>query len=163
LNSSLNHVPPKGDVRMATRKVAPKVRRGRNRPGKSKGGDTASKSRRGRSGRRGSTVQPMSAAYGVPVPEVLHEAIESERDNLSKAESVLGCLMISMEYEADPDDGPYYPDVAQLARDLVKQSIDQLDSLVLQKRLLGNKVREGTGLAWVEGAYLVPGVLANAA
>jgi hypothetical protein len=39
--------------------------------------------------------------YGVPVPEGLHEAIETERDNLSKAESVLGCLATSLEYEAD--------------------------------------------------------------
>src|SRR5258707_12030054 len=81
--------------------------------------------------------------YGVAVPEGLHEAIETERGNLSKAESVLGCLAISMEYEADSADRPYYPDVAQLARELVRQSINGLDSLVLQQRLLRNKVKEG--------------------
>jgi len=125
---------------MATREITPKARRGRNRPGKGKAGDTEAKVSRDRSN---------------PLPEVLHEAIEDERSNLSKAEAVLGCLMISMEYEADPDDGPYYPEVAQLARDLVKQSIDHLDSVALQKRLIGNKIREGTGLPWVEGAYRV--------
>jgi hypothetical protein len=90
--------------------------------------------------------------YGVPVPEALHEAIEDERDNLSKAESVLGCLAISMEYEASSDSGPYYPDVAQLARELVKKSINGLDSLVLQQRLLRNKVKETSpDLSFAEG------------
>jgi hypothetical protein len=93
--------------------------------------------------------------YGVPVPEGLHEAIETERSNLSKAESVLGCLAISMEYEADSEDKPYYPDVAQLARELVRQSINGLDSLVLQQRLLRNKVKESHGPPRIEGAYPV--------
>jgi hypothetical protein len=80
----------------------------------------------------------------VPVPEALHEAIEAERGSLSKAESLLGCLAISLEHEADPATAPYYPDVAGLARDLLKQSIDRLDSLNLQKRLARHKVREAT-------------------
>src|ERR1700685_3732729 len=95
--------------------------------------------------------------YGVPVPEGLHEAIEIERGNLSRAESVLGCLAISLEYEADSVNRPYYPDVAQLARELVKQSINGLDALVLQQRLLRNKIKESSGLACVAGAYPVFG------
>jgi len=95
--------------------------------------------------------------YGVPVPEGLHEAIETERDNLSKAESVLGCLAISMEYDSECADRPYYPDVAQLARELVKKSINGLDSLVLQQQLLRNKVKESAALPLAEGAYRVPG------
>jgi hypothetical protein len=95
--------------------------------------------------------------YGVPVPEGLHEAIEIERGNLSKAESVLGCLAISLEYEAESVNRPYYPEVAQLARELVRQSINGLDSLVLQQRLLRNKIRESSGLACAEGAYPVLG------
>jgi hypothetical protein len=93
--------------------------------------------------------------YGVPVPEGLHEAIETERDNLSRAESVLGCLAISMEYEADSADRPYYPDVAQLARELVRKSINGLDSLVLQQRLLRNKIKEVSVLSPAEGTYWV--------
>jgi hypothetical protein len=93
--------------------------------------------------------------YGLPVPEGLHEAIEIERGNLAKAESVLGCLIASMEYEADSADRPYYPDVAELARDLVKQSIKGLDSLVLQRRLLRDKVREHLDLRRAEDAYPV--------
>jgi hypothetical protein len=100
---------------------------------------------------RRSKPQSVQHAYGVPVPEGLHEAIETERDNLSKAESVLGCLAIAMEYETDSINGPYYPDVAQLARELVRQSINGLDSLVLQQRLLRNKIKEGPDLALAEG------------
>jgi hypothetical protein len=87
-------------------------------------------------------ARPADPVYGVPVPEGLHEAIETERDNLSKAESLLGCLAIAMEYESDTAKGPYYPDVAQLARELVRQSINGLDSVVLEQRLARNKVKE---------------------
>jgi hypothetical protein len=85
----------------------------------------------------------------------LHEAIETERGNLAKAESVLGCLAISMEYENDSVNGPYYPDVAQLARELVRRSINGLDSLVLQQRLLRNKIKEHPSVPFAEGAYAV--------
>jgi hypothetical protein len=115
---------------MARRRSASGVRRGRDRK-----------------------VRSVDPVYGVPVPEGLHEAIETERGNLSKAESLLGCLAIAMEYETDTVKGPYYPDVAQLARELVKQSINGLDSLVLQRRLLRNKIKDGTCLPGVEGSY----------
>jgi hypothetical protein len=113
---------------MATRRLAARARRDRDRRNRS-----------------------VEQAYGVPVPEGLHEAIEIERGNLSKAESVLGCLAIAMEYEDNSDDRPHYPDVAQLARDLVRQSINGLDSLVLQKRLLQNKIKESPDLSFAEG------------
>lgn len=112
----------------------------------------ASRTRRGRHEGR-TKARPVEHAYGVPVPEGLHEAIETERGNLSKAESVLGCLVISMEYETDALNKPYYPDVAQLARELVRQSINGLDSLVLQQRLSRNKVKES--ISFAEEGYVV--------
>ena len=112
---------------------------------------SASKARRGRNNKTRSEEH----VYGVPVPEGLHEAIETERDNLSTAESVLGCLAISMEYEADYVTGPYYPDVAQLARELVRKSINGLDSLTLQQRLLRNKIKEGPELSFADEGYIV--------
>jgi hypothetical protein len=118
---------------MSSRRFASRTRQGRNE-GRTKAG-------------------PVEHVYGVPVPTGLHEAIEIERANLSKAESVLGCLAISMEYDADSANKPYYPDVAQLARELVRQSINGLDSLVLQQRLLRNKIKESTGLSFAEGGY----------
>src|SRR6266581_634885 len=77
----------KRGVTMATRRLVSRARRDRKHENRSE-----------------------EAAYGAPVPEGLHEAIEEERGNLSKAESVLGCLAIAMESEADSVDGPYYPE-----------------------------------------------------
>ena len=102
---------------------------------------------------RRAKAQSAEHVYGVPVPKGLHDAIETERGNLSKAESVLGCLAIAMEYETDSVNGPHYPDVAELARELVRQSINGLDSLALQQRLLRNKIKEGAGLSLAEGGY----------
>lgn len=128
---------------MATRRSGPKARRGRDH--------------------KAPTGEPV---YGVPVPEALHEAIEHERSNLSRAEAVLGCLAISMESQPDPVNGPYYPEVAQLARELVRQSINGLDSLALQKQLLKDKVKESPVFLCVERAYpvldVVESVLAGA-
>jgi hypothetical protein len=133
------------EVSMATRQVASKRNRssaggvGDARPGRSSplAGDRQNKHKEktGSAGR----------GYGVPVPERLYEAIETERGNLAKAESLLGCMMISMEYETDSETGPHYPDVAQVARDLVRNSIDALDSLTLQRYLSRNKVKEESG------------------
>ena len=116
------------------------------RPRSSRVRANGARSARGPSPKRQRTAGSITHAYGVPVPAELHEAIEIERGNLSKAESLLGCLAISMEYETDAVTGPYYPDVAQLARDLVRQSINALDSLVLQQHLLRNKIKEESGL-----------------
>jgi hypothetical protein len=65
--------------------------------------------------------------------ERLHEAIEVERENLSKAESVLGCLAIAMEYELEGAGRPYYPDVANIAREMVRRSVSSLDPLTLRR------------------------------
>jgi hypothetical protein len=59
------------------------------------------------------------------------KAIESERDNLSRAESLLRCLTIALEYEGISHKGPYYPDVAEIAREMVRKSIRALDSINL--------------------------------
>jgi hypothetical protein len=80
--------------------------------------------------------------YGVPVPKGLQEAIQAERDNLCKAESLLACMVVSLEYRDDPLHGPYFPAVAQLARELVAKSVDGLDPGVLRERLLRNKIEE---------------------
>jgi hypothetical protein len=92
------------------------------------------------------TRESAEYVYGVPVPTDLHELIESERDNLSKAESLLGCLAIAMEHESDSHPAPYYPDVAQMAREMLRRSINGLDSLTIQRHLLRNKVKEELGV-----------------
>jgi hypothetical protein len=100
---------------------------------------------------KGNRRRPRPSAKGravnhVPafsIPEPVCEAIEVERDNLSKAESILGCLAIAMEYGSSSDDGaPYYPDVAKIAREFVRKSINGLDSLRLQERMARHGVKE---------------------
>jgi hypothetical protein len=117
---------------MASRQLSSGPENGPDRPSKP----------RGKRSERKTAKDSAGYAYGVPVPEGLHQAIEDERDNLAKAESVLGCLVVSMEYETDPVDGPYYPDVARIAREMVRQSISRLDPLALQKRLLRDRIKE---------------------
>jgi hypothetical protein len=128
---------------MTTRRFGPAPQKSSRSPD----GKSASRSRK--TGlKRKLTLGSKQHAYGVPLPEGLHDAIEIERGNLSKAESLLGCLAIAMEYEYETDsvNAPYYPDVAQLARDLLRQSINGLDSLSLQRHLLRDKVKEESGV-----------------
>jgi hypothetical protein len=47
-----------------------------------------------------------------------------------------------LEYQDNPLHGPYFPAVAELARELVARSIDGLDPGVLRERLLRNKIEE---------------------
>jgi len=135
---------------MATRHLGSRPRK-RNRSSAVRGADP-------RSDRQ---PVPEGHAYGVPVPEGLHEAIETERGNLAKAESVLGCLVIAMEYETDSMTGPYYPDVARIARDIVRQSINSLDSLTLQRHLLRNKIKDDADLLTIGGAWLGMGRISS--
>jgi hypothetical protein len=71
----------------------------------------------------------------------LLKAIETERDNLSRADSLLGCLEIAMEYGETTHKGPYYPDVAKIAREMVRKSISALDPINLPSPSR-DKVRE---------------------
>jgi hypothetical protein len=96
---------------------------------------------------------PAKHPYGVPVPESLQEAIAAERDNLSKVEALLSCMVVSLEYQNDPLEGPYHPAVAQLARELVARSIDGLDPFVLRQRILRNKIEEVFCVSLIDKAY----------
>jgi hypothetical protein len=73
--------------------------------------------------------------------KLLLTAIETERDNLSRADSLLECLEIAMEYGETAYKGPYYPDVAQIARKMVRKSIGALDPINLPSPTR-DKVRE---------------------
>ena len=72
----------------------------------------------------------------------LLKAVETERDNLSRAESLLGCLTIAMEYGERTHKGPYYPDVAQIAREMVRKSIGALDPINLPNPSRGKVLEE---------------------
>lgn len=127
---------------MASRQPLSKARQAQNRPLKASGQDSP-----------GQTPAPTKHRYGVPIPESLHEALAAERDNLSKVESLLACMVVSLEYQNDPLDGPYYPAVAQLARELVARSIDGLDPFVLRQRILRDKIEEVFCVSLIDQAY----------
>lgn len=111
----------------------------------------------GRRHQRNAKHRSSARAYATPALERLQRAIESERGTLFKADSLLGCLVLAMEYETDAVSGPHYPDVAQIARELVQKSIDGLDSLTLRQRMLRDKVQEEicviSSLAYPEGTH----------
>lgn len=65
------------------------------------------------------------------IPDLL-EAIEAERNRLMQAESLLQCLLAALQDEAGEVQGPYYPHVIELARELLTQSIGRLDSVHLR-------------------------------
>jgi hypothetical protein len=59
----------------------------------------------------------------------LREMIQAETLNLCRAESVLRCLVLAMDYEPSDPQSPYYPDVVQVVGDLIKRSLVDLDAL----------------------------------
>ncbi len=79
------------------------------------------------------------------LPTALYEAIEVERANLSRAASLLACMSLSLELEVDRTTGPYYPDLTEMAHDMVRRSINGLDSLALQQAMSRNSVKEDFG------------------
>lgn len=66
----------------------------------------------------------------------VEDAIEDERARLMDAETILHCVVIAMN-ETDPSDthGPYYQNVIEVARDLVVESINRLDSVRMRPML----------------------------
>ena len=85
--------------------------------------------------------RPTLPPAGAMQLDLVLKAIETERDNLSRAESLLGCLKIAREYGERSHKGPYYPDVAEIARLMVRTSISALDPIHFPKPF-GNKVKE---------------------
>lgn len=86
---------------------------------------------------------PASALKSASVlPEAIEDAIEEERSRLMRAETILQCVLVAMNDNdgfGDDDrdvDGPHYPTMIELARDLLNLSIRRLDSVNL------NQVRE---------------------
>ena len=81
--------------------------------------------------------------------QALKDILEEERARLMTAESVLECAMLAMdETDHDQTSGPYYQNVIGVARDLILQTIDHLDSVqvapILERLALrgGHSVRE---------------------
>jgi hypothetical protein len=59
----------------------------------------------------------------------LQDMIRTEMLNLEKAASVLRCLVLSMDTQLEDGEPPYYPDVVEVAGDLIERSLADLDVL----------------------------------
>jgi hypothetical protein len=59
----------------------------------------------------------------------LQEMIRAQMFNLEKAESILRCLVLSMDTRPVDAEPPYYPDIVEVAGDLIKRSLVDLDVL----------------------------------
>lgn len=83
-----------------------------------------------------SNQRAAKTAVGAPTnPDwpTLKEAIEAERSRLMTADAILHGVIIAMDADDTQDpDSPDYQTLVALARDLVKQAIDQLDSVRLR-------------------------------
>jgi hypothetical protein len=108
-----------------------KARSGRNPPlktGAPKSENRAKAPARGprqpaNQGRRWRSVVRASACEGVC------SMIRAEMFNLEKAASVLRCLVPSMDTRSVDGEPPYYPDVVEVAGDLIERSLADLDVL----------------------------------
>ena len=59
----------------------------------------------------------------------LQDMIRAEMFNLEKAASVLRCLVLTMDTRLVDGEPPYYPDVVEVAGDLIERSLADLDVL----------------------------------
>lgn len=87
--------------------------------------------------KRSAKTERDAPPFGVEVPEALQEAIDNERSTLAKAESILRCLKISLTFDADERvQRPYYPDIAEIACNLLRQALNGLDEVNLSNAVM---------------------------
>jgi hypothetical protein len=129
---------------MATTHSTVKARSGRNPPLKT-GTPKAANRVKAAAQRRKTPAAPTPPAQGpitrIPGSEVtvrgarvrvrgrLQDMIRAEMFNLGKAVSVLRCLGLSMDARSVDEEPPYYPDVVEVAGDLIERSLADLDVL----------------------------------
>jgi len=109
---------------MATAHSTSKGRKTRNRP----------PGRRPRPKIEDSETPAVSRGSSIRVRGALRAFLESERDVLVKTQSLLVCIAQAMHAE-HVSAGPYYPDVVEVATELVKRRALNLDELLLDGRV----------------------------
>lgn len=83
-----------------------------------------------------------AATTEVRLDAPLLQAIEEERARLMQVESLLDCMLVAMDNDDGDADDPYYPNVVELARELVNKVIGQLDTVRLKP--LVQQIKDGT-------------------
>src|SRR5688500_13393765 len=77
--------------------------------------------------------------------EVLHEYVETQRSRLMDAEAVLDCVICALDEDSRLDaSGPSYPSVVRIARELIREAIDRLDSVKVEAVMSGCDVSAET-------------------
>jgi hypothetical protein len=139
---------------MATAHSTGKARSGRNRPSKTKtarrsrthkapglrkrktnNGQSSGPGNKQRDRQRRVEPQGSDRRAAIPIPSRLREFLDAEHGFLLKVDSLLLCIAKSMDDSAHPITGPYYPDVVELASDLVRRRADTFDDLLSDGRL----------------------------
>lgn len=90
------------------------------------------------------------------IPEPVEDLIEEERERLMRAHSLLDCILVAMgDDDSMPTQGPHYPSLIEIARDLVNESIGQLDATNLQSAREKEEQDEPGKLLDLGGDYMV--------
>lgn len=114
---------------------------------------------------RNQTSSRTRFAPGHIIPTPVEDLIEEERERLMRAHSVLDCVLVAMDDDDSmPTHGPHYPSLIEIARDMVNESIGQLDATNLQsvaakedepempadRDRRGYMVREAVAVSWYD-------------
>jgi hypothetical protein len=116
---------------MATAHSTSKGRLSRNRPLRAAG--KARPRRPTKQGRK--KFEAPDRGTAIRIRGRLREFLNSELGFLLKVESLLLCIAKSMDDSAHPSTGPYYPDVVELASQLLKRRSCIFDQLLFDGRL----------------------------
>jgi hypothetical protein len=117
---------------MATAHSTSKGRSGRNRPSKPSSG---ARSRRRAAKQEQAKPQASDRGASIRIRGRLREFLSAEQGFLLKAESLLLCIAKSVDDSSHPSTGPYYPDVIELASELLRRRAESIDELLLDGRL----------------------------
>jgi hypothetical protein len=127
---------------MATVHSTSKARAGRNRPStprlgqrKATGGQPKGATQRQKNKQGQKEPQPAVRTTTGQIRGPLREFMQSEQGFLLKIQSLLLCIAQSMDDSSHPGAGPDYPDVIELASELVGRRAFNIDELLLEGRL----------------------------
>lgn len=105
---------------------------------------------------RNQTSSRTRFAPGHIIPTPVEDLIEEERERLMRAHSVLDCVLVAMDDDDSmPTHGPHYPSLIEIARDMVNESIGQLDATNLQSAREKEEQDESGKLLDLGGDYMV--------
>lgn len=128
---------------MAIRDSKLKGRSGRNRPHGNGDRDKPPASRDTLQASQNRGAKGGGNAARQATEDRLIEIFDEERMHLAQAEAILDCLHFALahadEQDVEENDRPYFPCVAGIARQLVRQTVHRLDSLYLRSRQLSGR------------------------